>query len=165
MSLIHRYLKGIAGRYFGFYDAIEKNTIRICRLEHDIDTMHAYYMGKYRELEREVVGSRNAPMEIKVYNTQPGREHTFAIAHCAMSDMDMCAKPAVHAQHETIVMADLRIGFIIDPENRRGDEATVHQVAVAFARKAADLAYDETMKRYGHRLEPFYNSAGQQRAR
>lgn len=158
LNKLKAYITNFAGEKLGFHENIRQLNLRIINLEDDKRVMHDNYMDKYREIEREIsdimkhVHRIEFPMEIRhLLSRAPIMEYNTMTPRLMMATMDMNLSEQISpVQRERIILANMSMGFKAEfPKQREGKDLNL-VIAIGFARKAADLAYEEIMTKLGH---------------
>lgn len=158
------------GAYFGFSQNIEdllkitqRQSLEIGGLESKVEGMHAYYMGEYRRLESEVatvvkmaLPELNFRMSHAIVNR--GSFHFQECGHLMMGSGEMQSEARYsEVEQRTVVTSTINMGFAFDnyqPKNK----PEMYPLAVAFAKKASEMAYDAVMRDCSQRPAPLFPS-------
>lgn len=145
-----------AGRRFGFLVTIRNLEVENGKLSTTIEEMHASYMKQYRELEElaaTVVKAALPELRMELVHKLTDESPTDQF-HVRGLLMMANGNPHHQTRYDevncrTVVTTDVRMGFAFADERIGSRERQVrsreYPLALAFAKKAAEMAYDAVM--------------------
>lgn len=160
-------LGGWAGRRWGFFETIARLEKEAAALEITVEGMHAHYMKEYRNLETSVAALATMALpelRVKMMNLLIERHGAFEF----QGTLTMAATEPRHQLRydgvncRTVITSDVRLGFAFTDRGISSLESQTkrqeYPLALAFAKKAGEMAYDAVMNDLKFRPTEIFNS-------